>query len=128
MEFDNKSVIDLALHFFFSNDEPSQAIISAFLHSLHCKKIVCVCFLDQKYFRIGASTETGDALEVLCRDIKVLISGLFVLFLILFDVKQHICSFLNVLNHLDIAVFSRVIKRCLLVLIDAFLRLVTCIY
>ena len=128
MEFDDESVIDFALYFFLSDYEPSQPIISAFFHTLHRKKVVCVYFLDQKYLRISAPAETRDALEVFGRNVDILLGGLFVLFLILLDVEKHVCRLLYIINHLDVSVISRVVKRRLLVLVDAFLRLVASVY
>jgi len=128
MEFYDESVIDFALYFFLSDNEPSQSIVSAFFHTLHRKEVVCVYFLYQKYFRIGAPAKTRDALEVFGRDVEVLFGGLFVLFLILLDVEQHVCRLLYIINHLDVAVISRVVKWRLSVLVDAFLCLVASVY
>jgi hypothetical protein len=124
VELDDESVIDFSLDFLLRDNKPGQSVVSALLHALHREEVVRIYFLNQENLCVGTATETGDALEVLSGNVEVLLSAIFVLFLSLLNIKEHVGCLLNVVNHFDIALLPSIVKGRLFESVNTFLRLI----
>lgn len=125
VELNYKLVVNLPLDLFLCDHEPSEAVVCSFLHAFHRKEVVRVDLLHQVYLGVGATAKACNSFEVFRGDVEVLSLSSLGLLAILLDVKQHVGSLLHKVYHLDVAIVSCVVKRCLFHLIDAFGGLVT---